>query len=50
MKGISKDTDAAMKLVHPWFLCLGEIKRTKVLILYVLPNETKIGVIYVSLY
>ena len=49
MKVFSKNNNTAMKLVRPWVLFLGAVKRTKVLMLHVLLNETKFIVICLSL-
>ncbi|MBF23320.1 MAG: hypothetical protein CML18_06865 [Pusillimonas sp.] len=48
MKVFSKNNNAAMELVRPWVLFLGAVKRTKVLMPHVLPNETKFIVICLS--
>lgn len=49
MKVFFKNNNAAMKLVRPWVLFLGAVKRTKVLAPRVLLNETKFIVICLSL-
>ncbi|RIY40551.1 hypothetical protein [Neopusillimonas maritima] len=50
MKVFFKNNNAAMKLVRPWVLFLGAVKRTKVLMPHVLLNETKFIVICLSLF
>jgi hypothetical protein len=50
MKVFSKNNNAAMKLVRPWVLFLGVVKRTKVLMLHVLLNATQFIVTGLSLF
>jgi hypothetical protein len=48
MKGFPKNNDVAMKLVYPWVLFLGAVKRIKEFEPKVLQNETIFGVICLS--